>query len=191
MVKDVAAVERPWTALLGAPLYSDDGNFGFFSLRSFCSDHRIAAMDLGAMKRHLGAAWKSGVRIFTAGDLQRNIGHLHTAPDGTIRLAADSEEEGYLAYGPVEDLRDGSYVVTYSLTATDVAAGDKPLRFDVAAGSSATTVVAAERHGSTNEPLEVRLRFEANDSKMLQYRVFKPRGYSVELNTIEVERVDK
>jgi len=65
---------------------------------------------------------------------------------------------------------------------------NKPLKFDVVEGSNATPLATAENDRASDSIVPFSLQFDAKGSKMVQYRIFKPSGYTAKLTTIEVSR---
>ena len=187
MVKDAAAIERPWTSVLNAPpRQSEDGNYSFYDLRPFCAAHHVGVIDMAKARARTLAERDAGIHTFSATRQSRQIGRLEFDGNGEISVVADANEEGFLAYGPFEDLPDGHYTATFSLAIDDVAGTTAPCLFNVAQGPDAVGLAEMAHRGSTDGITQFRVQFATSNSRMLQYRVFKPRGYIVKLIAVRV-----
>ncbi|GAA0714572.1 hypothetical protein GCM10009105_19250 [Dokdonella soli] len=191
MVKDVAAVERPWQEQLGAaPIVSQDAQFAFFDLRPYCTNHAIAPLDLDPIRVHLMQQLADrGTRYLGAGDMPSTIGKLRADADGSISRSAAADGEGFLVYGPYLDLAAGHYSSAFDL-ALD---GNGAVPIDVTAQRNGQTVSLTQAilTGSTARYQKlVEFEVKAGDAS-LEFRVYKPRGISAQVFGVAIHPLDQ
>ncbi len=196
MVEKPAAIEANWSAQLGAaPQISDDKDMAFYDLREFCESHAIPPLDVAAIKSRLIEQASHGVRVIPAAVLQRQIGRVEAEPDGGIDVIGTNDENGYIAFGPYEDLKPGRYVAEFVFSQFEAIAGSPPLVLDVAASRGAVESSSAHTDVSSVSDADgsrARVSFEiAPDMTRVQYRVLKPRGVGVHVREVRIHAVGK
>jgi hypothetical protein len=196
MLADPSALEAQWVRVLGqSPEISDDANYSFFDLRSYCTAHGVRALDLPALKTGLLARLKRGERFIPAGALEHRIGHPFLQPDGNIALRANADASGWLAFGPYGRLQPGRYRATFKFGSVDSGHGEGSLTLDVAASSlgkhsvlSATTFRPQRAPDSLYKSLDFTV---ARGDSNLEYRVSKSAGLSLDFVGVEIQRINR
>jgi hypothetical protein len=167
----------------------------FFDLREFCENHAIAPLDVAAIKSRLIVRNSHGVRTIPATAMKRQIGRLEAQPDGGIDVIGTNDENGYLAFGPYEELKPGRYVVEFALSQFATIAGNPPLVLDVAAARGAVESSLAHTDISSASDADgshARVSFEiVPDMNRVQYRIWKPRGIDVRVREVRINAVGK
>ncbi len=191
MVNDPTAMEQVWVAHLGAlPWVSDDRNFSFFDLRTFCASHAIAPLDLHALKASLIEKNEGASHSIAAAAFPHLIGHVASEPDGNVAIVGTAEENGWLGFGPYESLNPGHYQVRFNLADIDIPP-DNPITLDVAAQRLGRDVQLAQAKIAVTENAPPVLSFTvAPGDSLLQYRIYKPRGASVRFEGVEILKTD-
>lgn len=192
MVKDPTAVEAPLSAVLGAPpLHSDDGDYSFFDIRSYCTSHAISPLDLNVIKYALVTRSHQGHEFVEAGAQSRDIGQISADKNGELSVVGAANEEGWLSFGPYENLRPGRYAATFLLKVTASDPGAKPISLDI---------VAKQVNATANAPLAFGSLYGTNDDSgrstlqfvvppkatELEYRIYKPHGVVAVFHGVEI-----
>ncbi|HXE14913.1 MAG TPA: hypothetical protein VN633_22495 [Bryobacteraceae bacterium] len=194
MLEQPAALEKQWEAALDEPPeISDDADYAFFDLRSFCVARGIQTLDMSATKTRLVAQLKNDQHFIPAGALEHNIGHAFLQSDDNVARRADANEGGWLAYGPYGRLRPGHYRAVFRVSSISNNQKTGSLTLDITGksfGAQYTLNSIEFRPQSTPGVMEKRLDFDVTryDSDM-EYRIFKSRGVGLDFLGVEIRKV--
>jgi len=194
MLENPAGFQKPWTSLLGEPLTSDDQNYAFFDLRAFCEVHAPDLIDLHALKTKLEEDARNGRHFIPAASLDHRIGRYEVAANlQSIGWMSTSNEDGWLAFGPREPLRSGSYRAIFKFSGIQAISAPGSVNMDINASVSAHPVILGARHieaDGERRPVSESLDFRVTrEMSAFEYRVTKPQGVEVHFDGVEVQRL--
>lgn len=192
MLKDPTSLEKQWEKVLGnTPEISMDTDYSFFDLRDYCHTHDIRRVDMQSFEAGLIQQIAKGRHFVQAGSFSHYIGRAFLHPDGNIALKVSANESGWLAYGPREPLKPGSYRATFMFSRT-TNMGNGSLSLDINAQAPAQAVVLSklsfvpeQSEMNTTKTVEFLVTREITG---LEYRVAKSEGISTDFLGVEVQK---
>ncbi|WIG56542.1 MAG: hypothetical protein OJF61_002330 [Rhodanobacteraceae bacterium] len=197
MLKDPATLAEQWQVALGtAPTVSEDGDYAFFPLGSFCASRGIQRIKMDSMKAKSLEELKQGLQFLPGGAFEHLTGRVLLTPADRIVINADQNEQGNIAYGPYETLDPGPYQAVFSFA--NISNDDEhrgALTIDVTVqtfGKEHVLTSATFQPASGTGPLQTRLEFVIgrNDTNV-QYRVVKTAGFGVEFLGVDIQRLSR
>jgi Tol biopolymer transport system component len=131
--------------------------------------------------------------VYEAESSPRQIGNQQVDPDasgGQAVYAAETENEGFLVYGPYKSFSPADYVVSFRLKTDRVDLRDPVIWIDVATDAGTTTLVKKDIKGSDfadkNRYQEFQLPFSLKNSKTLEFRVFSFANANIWVDKVSV-----
>jgi len=194
MLKGPAVLEEQWQSSLGtAPVVSEDGDYAFFPLASFCASHGISRVEMDLLKAKSLEQLKQGRQFLPGGAFAHLTGRVLLAPDDKIVISANQNEQGNIAYGPYETLNPGQYRAVFSFAniSNDKHRGTVTIDVTIQTfGKEHVLTSATFQPASEMGPLQASLKFVVgrNDTNA-QYRVVKSEGFGVEFLGVDIQRL--
>lgn len=188
-------LDARWQKVLGeVPQLSNDGDYAFFDLRPFCDAQRVQPLDLAALRARLVDQLENGRHFIPAGGLDHRIGQAFLQPNGNVALKADTQEQGWLAYGPYARLQPGRYRAVFRFSSISSDGDDGSLTSDITLksyGLQKTVSRVTFRLPSAPGEIDTKLDFTVTryDSG-IEYRVYKTKGIGLDFVGVEIQKID-
>jgi hypothetical protein len=177
-----------------SPRFSEDEDYSFFDIRSFCDSHRTRQVDLQTLKEGMLAEPKLGKHFIPGGAFEHRIGSVVLGPDRTVVITSPAAEDGWLAFGPAEPLKRGKYRATFEFANVHNSDG-RTMDIDINVHGHATRIVLNSLSFVPESPDGVVSRslvFTVSNPlyTSFDYRVRKDAGIGLDFLGVRVERLD-
>jgi len=194
MLKNPAVLQGQWqTALGAAPELSEDGDYAFFSLGSFCISHGIKRVEMESLKAKSLEQLAQGRQFLPGGAFEHSTGRVLLTPDGRVVIGADEDSHGYVAFGPYATLEPGRYRAVFAFANISNEKNGGALTIDVTAQAfRKERVLASAKFQPTSGPgtLKTSLEFVVSrDETNTQYRVNKTDGVGLEFLGVDIQKL--